>query len=257
MSVDYGGDNSRSGPSPGLWGNWKGHVAPDDFITMFEDFKNLDQTLGQASGDMSAFGDTNTAAAALMPTEVGGVVQLQTGGTDNEQVAVVSGDNTAGFVKIAADKSLWFEARIRPVQVANHNLFVGLAQEALAAGDLITDADALGDFDVLGWYTLHADEDVIEPVFNTTGGTAVVVKADAQTIVAATWYKLGFYFNGTTIAFYINGVQITGCDIRHPIKYDVTDVPDGEELAAYCYIKDYDNNSAKLDVDWAKCSLER
>lgn len=256
MRPIYANVTSDRGPSGGIWGRCPCDIEPLHWTVINEDFVNWDQTAGIAS-QLSGVHDSN-ASAALLATETGGVVRLSTYATANNEASIVSGDNTAGFCKITAAKRLFFECRFRVAQIANSvgNIFLGLSQEAMGGANLITDSDAMADADYVGWQILAADGDQVEPVYSTYGGTTRVVKADAQTLVAATWYKVGFYVVNDEITYCINGAPITACTLTHPVKITATDVPDGEELQVTCTIKAYTTTDVTVDLDWVKVAFE-
>ena len=257
MRPIYANVASDPGPSGGIWGRCSADVEPGMWATIWEDFILWDATAGSASR-LSSVVDSN-ATVALTATEVGGVVRLSTYATANNEASVVSGDNTAGFCKFTAGKRLFFECRMRVQQIANSigSIFVGLTQEAMGAANMITDDDILADADYVGWQMLTADGDQMEPVYSTYGGTARVVKADAKTLVADTWYKFGFYCVNDRITYTINGVPITNTTLAHPVSIGTTDVPDGEELQVTCCVKAYTTTDTTFDLDWVKVAYER
>jgi hypothetical protein len=251
-------------PSHGLWNRCGAKSDPESWTELWEDFATFpvpiatDAVDGTGSGrDFTIVQDVNTAVAALQTDQVGGILQLTTGATDNEEIALVSGDNVAGFCKVQNGKQIFFEARVAWQQIVTHSSFVGLGEEALGAANLTVDGGTLGDVDLIGWQILEADVDALEPVYKTTSGTAVVVKADAQIIVAETYYKLGLWFDGLKMHWFLNGVDISACDVTYPVSYSATGFPDGEELAAYVSLKAHAAADMKMDVDWIKVAAEK
>ncbi len=243
--VVYEGDNAGAGPSANVW---KDLVTNPNSIEFFDDFNEL-LVSGSRYTRLEADGD---ASMAQLATDVGGVVRL-TNSVITEEVAL---GQVVGLVKIVKDSGnkVHFEARIRTSSIADtvNGIFVGLFEEACAAANIQTDVTgALADKDYVCFRTLLADGDSLDIEHRTSGGSAVIV-GDAATLVAATWIKVGFVFDGVnTITFYVNGVAVDTCSA------DDTDFPDGEELGLVIGSKVGANSALTLDIDWWKLVSER
>lgn len=182
-----------------------------DGVTFFDDF-NLSPgmtTLNTANvqfGQWSAYGDTgNTVTTA---NEAGGVL-IFTVDTDNEQFTLKS---RAGSMLIStAAKNLWFEARVKVSSITDTNCggcFFGLYEGAAADANIGLSANVMADANFVGWNRLEADGDQWEPAWKADGVAVQVGEADAYTIVADTYYKLGFKWDFALqkLFFYVNGV---------------------------------------------------
>jgi len=257
MPIFRPNETAGTGPSAGLWNRWRGANDPHNWTTIEEDFASFDIAEGATGGDFQVQQDGTDAVAALQIDQVGGVVRLATVSTDNEEICLISGGNVAGFFTPTVGKEFFFEARVAYGQITAHSSFVGLCEEATGAANMTLDAGTMGDLDYIGFQVLEADVDQIEPVYHTASGTAVVVKADAQTIVADTYYKLGIWGDGSAIHWLINGVEIASADVAHPVTYGTTGVPDGQELAATVSLKAHTTAAKYVDVDFIKASAER
>lgn len=248
-------ETKLTGPSQNLWNRVGCDADPAAFTILFQDFGSWDETAG-AGEDFSLVVE-NAGTAAHVLTDTGGVITLQGTGTDNDEANLVSGDNVAGFGKFTAGRKFAMEARVAPVLITDDAgmRFVGFCEEALGAG--LFGATDISDKDYVGWKTIAADGDVWEPVYNTSGGTAVIVKADAVTNVAATYGKLGVYCDGYSVYWYHNGVPIANCDVRHPVPITTSGFPDDEEMAVQLSVACSSAAAAGMLVDWAKGAMER
>lgn len=263
----HAADASGRGPSGALWGNvpfvetW---ADPDHGYGVFDDFMAFNGLLTTTVGDYSsvaaysAYQDGSNTITQLA-TEVGGVVSIATDTTDNDESWLQMGGATGVFGKIASSsgKKLVFETRIRVSTIASRNLFVGLAEEGFAAADAITDAGAMVTTkDFIGFRSLEGDANGLDTVYQKASQTTQVVKDDAQTLVAATWYKVGFVFDpnyyrtSKAIRFFIDGVELA--DGVASSALDDATFPDGEEMSVVWGVKNGTTTATVLDIDWVK-----
>ena len=108
-------------------------VAPHTF-SLFDDFIGLDSTRWNTIA-------TDVGASVAIDTAgVGGVVQLTTGGTDNNEAYLYTNE----ILKIAANKPLELEARIQfaEANVDDANVLVGV-MDAVAANHIVDDGAGL------------------------------------------------------------------------------------------------------------------
>lgn len=247
---DLGSDTRE--PSRGLWQHCEGDIGDPSWVGFHEDFEDWDQTAG--AGKFMSLVVGNSGSAALTTDEVGGVVAIATGSTIDDEATLVSGDNTAGFCKFSAGLKVFFEARIKVAAITNtYGFFCGLAEEALG-GTLFSGSDVMESKDYVGWRVVGADGDIIEPVYLTAAGTEAVIKADAVTLVADTYVKLGFgMWRDDQVAWFHNGAQIASCDVTHPVAIGTSGFPDGEEMAAYAGIHTLANAAKTAEIDWVRC----
>lgn len=257
------------GPSPAIWGQIDvDHIRDDPAfgVDFFDDFENFGtMTSADATQKYLGYADTGCSIVQLA-TEVGGVIRFDCDATgSDEECSLTMGGNVAGFAKITKDsgKKVAFEARIRLSATTVQSMFIGMAEEALSgdgganqAADttgLCDDGTGLADKDKVGYRILEADADGLDAVHQEDAGTAqVVVKEEAQVVVAAAWYKVGWYFDGkNTIRFYVDGAEVGSCSA------DDTDFPDGQELALFAGIKQHEAAQKLLDMDWWRAAFER
>ena len=264
MNQYAGEPTANTGRSPALWADQyelarmietgRGYRLNDDFLLFKED------TGGWAVG--------GTNETTVVPAdELGGVVTIGATGADKDEGYMTSGNNEGGFCKIysTTPKELWYEARIKVSSILDQAGFVGLSEEGLAGADTLTDDDGdLGNFDFLGFHFDNAGPATVDFVYRKAGSAAVVMIAGADTLVAGTWVKLGFQYDGKYLKCYVDGVlveidsTVTGYKAQDGMKIaDATNFPDGEILAALFGIKDGAGAAKTMPIDWVDCVQER
>jgi hypothetical protein len=250
---------ATSGPSLKLWGNcpWNSiESGRENGYVFFDDFVQYEATnfvVVNADGG----------ATGLLATEVGGVLRQATDTDDNDE-AYFGIDTAAGFVKMTKNSGnpFWWEARIRTNAITAASIIVGLANEGEVAANLLadtqTDAAILDTSapDFVGYIVAgDTDPDGLDAIYmdQATVGAHLVSTNIAQVLVAATWYKVGGYFDGLqTYQYWLdNSALATTLDL------DTAEVPDGEELTFACGIKNGGGAIKQLDLDWVRVAQLR
>ena len=263
LKAMYEGSLTDRGPTPLIWDDMHlDEIAMDPSIGwhFFDDFLHgpvfATTVWGGRHGSWYPFIDSGGEIGPLA-TEVGGVLRLGTGTTDNNAVALstgggISGASGAGFMRVSdTNGQNWmaaFEARIRVSQItAICDIFIGMTEEACADDDsLFDDSDAIVDKDMIGFRLLVGDPDGLDAVHNDGTGEIVVVN-EAQVLVADTFYKIGWKFDGKKVYYFVDGVNLNPDAGVLPAA---TDFPDAEELALTLNMKVKGTTEAFLDVDW-------
>jgi len=259
------GTAAGRGPSPLIWGSCpvlQYMLDPTDGCVYFNDFQgdyalaNNQTATALGDGVMGFTGATGGSTISMLTDDPNGALVLSTT-TDKESVGIscLGGKNAAGMFVLASGKQAWFEARIKVNLVTNiSDVFCGFAEQALLAEDgLISDDDTLTDKDYFGFHRLGSDGDKMDTAFNTaSGGTSpTTIKADAVTLVANTYKKVGFYSDGTTITLYADGVALADT-----ITLAATDFPDGEEMAFYLVLHSDGGADVTTTIDWVRIARE-
>jgi hypothetical protein len=262
----HASDVGGAEPSGSIWGNVpfvESLVDPGIGYGVHEEFLGFNGLLTSTTGDYtgqaggySSYQDTSDTILQLA-TETTGVVRIATDTTDNDEAWLQYGGAASVMATLAASggKKLCFETRVRMDTIASRNIFFGLAEEGFAAGDAITDAGAMVTTkDFIGFRSLEGDATGMDHVYQKASQTTVVVKDDAQTLVAATWYKFGFiydpnYYNTSkVIRFFIDGVeQADGVALT---ALDDATFPGGEEMSPVWGVKNGTTAAINFDIDW-------
>ncbi len=164
---------------------------------IFEDFVSLEQL--NIGGDSNGWDFWIQNAAVLSPADAaGGHALITCGGTDEDSGQIILGALAGGGIFFpAADKHLWFEARVYAgvVSAAEFNYFIGLINPVNAA--ILADAGAaLPNDDMLGWVV--RDTEVNWSFVGDKASAEDLNPLGASYAVAAAWHTLGFYINGVT-----------------------------------------------------------
>ncbi len=210
------GKNSNTGPSPGLWGLAPRDVWYDPAVAygFVQDFMGLDalgttEAVIAGSDGWIGFGDTGaTAVSGPQTDEVGGAYSVASDG-DNESAAISTLTRPFQITKLAEE--FFFECRIKASTIANttFGVFVGMMDGTTLVNDIpIIDTGVMADINYVGFHRLEGDGDTFDTVYKADGVTAVTVKADAVTAVAATYLKLGMHLKNGVLTFFKNGVEL-------------------------------------------------
>lgn len=186
---------------------------------------------------------------AGLVTEEDGVVRMTTGGTDNNECYIGGGVDEFVIANINAGKGrMAVEFRVRPQEILDQGIYVGLGEEAFSAANALVDATgALVDKDFVGFHILTANPAEFDAVFQTAGGAGRTVhKEIAATIVANTFVKLGIAFIDPLVFWFVNGVVVDATGV----KESAAEFPDGEEMHIQFGIKTGEGTTKRLDIDW-------
>ena len=264
QKVQYGSglaaDTTR-GPSPRLWGK----VEVADFIldpnrgaVLFDDFMAFGGTVASNVGTKfgtvpyKTYEDTTTSINQLN-TLIGGGIRFDLNAADNQECGMeVGGGNGGAFVVASGGQRLTFEARVRFNQIVTQNAFIGLAEKGLAITDgLISDADAIGDKSLIGFHVVAAASSSLIASHQKNGGGGKTDVATAQTLVAATWYKIGFIFDpiASTVTWFVNGVSVGSITDITVAKF-----PKDAYLTPFFNLKTSAAAATTMDIDWWRCA---
>ena len=262
FKTTYSGVNSGVGPSMSIWGDCPqvdirndrnvGHYFEDDFIGIpASGTLTTEAGLGQyrAFGDSGAsFTDGATHGGALTMGEA----------TDEESLAIAT---KTAFQLASTLGKMWFEARIKVSSIADAktDVFVGLMDStALSNAIPITQtADAMGNINFFGFQRLSSDGDKLDIKYGADGQTHQVLLADAVTLVADTYIKVGWKFdpNAPTarrITFYSDGTPITTYGTG--TQMDAVTFPDDVQLGlVLALMNDSGSSPHTATIDWWKC----
>lgn len=275
-NVALPGQSNSPLPSPALWGRVKPNLLEfNDGQIFFDTFKNFDGSVASnvgrytSNGGWRSFEDTGGTILNIA-TNHRGVIRFTTPATDNLECNLVAGSPTSVMYRIsdgAGERDVViYEARIAVGSIADTvaGVFVGLTEEGTAVTDgIITDAGALADKDLIGFWRLEGDGDQIDVVHKKAGQTAVTVLADAlatannspiTALTAGEFVKLGFVYDfkhpdGPRIEYFVNGQKLnTALSLANGVF--AATFPDAEELTPAFCIKNAAAAAATLDVDW-------
>jgi hypothetical protein len=259
--------DTNRGPSPSIWGQ----VRVEDIIRdpnvgwhFYEDFLSVQDTAAtEVEGIMPGWGSIvgTGCSISMVATEVGGVIRLAQDGTGDDEVIITTGSNAAGMGVITRanrDRSA-FEARVRVSDVTNNqSWFCGVTQEGQVTTDaLFADGNAtLNDVDMIGYRVVDDDNDGLDVVYRINGGGGEqVAVANAQVLVANTWYKIGWVWDAEYLRYYVDGTQVGYTDVQSLTTAQLANFPNGEEYALTFGSK-AGGSAINYDIDWIRYAQE-
>jgi hypothetical protein len=244
----------------------------DDFIASYELAAGSSLTkLGVyeciADTGASLTGEDDT--TATNDSGMWGAQEFVAGTTGDADLVVQLGGGGAFTISDTAgdDKKLWFEARFKISTITNDisSCFIGLGEPNRAANAGVftttqgaTADSAFADVAFIGFWRPDADGDGLSFMYGANGQTASELIADIHTLVADTYVKVGFKYDGGAptakrIKVYINGVEnstyVTGTLIA------AAAFPDAEVMSPVAACQNDDGSTAStMTLDWWACA---
>lgn len=247
-------DTSRS-PSPSIWSDCpflEILAGVVDGVAFHDDFLNGPRVSAGAEAASGAYrGFASTGGLVTDGGEIGGTLDLSSDGDDE------GASFRTSCAPFQIDRSLgkfWFETRVKSSTIADtkHGIFVGLLENvALTATVPIAAAGTLSDNNLCGFHRLEGDGDKFDTVYKANGVTQVTLQADAVTLVADTWVKLGIVFDpkDNSLSFYADGVKLS-TTYTIPAA-DGTDFPNDVRLGlAIAVLNATASTPGSTEIDW-------
>ena len=246
-------DTTR-GPSPIIWADcpWSeianqegqgqgGYSFWDDFVNVPKRLTNVADTAVQ-NGPYHQF--LSDGSRIIPSAEAGGAVFLDSSASNAAAVMKLGG---GAFNLATASKKLWFEARVKFGTIANdqNGVFLGLYENVdMTATVPLTATGTLAPEVAVGFYKFEEDGDGLDLV-HCDGTTATTLKADATTLVADTYYKLGMVFESDTITFYKDGTAYSDT-----LSVGATEYPDAATVNPVIAIQGEATEATGVTLDW-------
>lgn len=192
----------------------------------------------------SAGGKTPTEHIYLGVTAIGEALFFTT--TDNQAAE----GQWACPIKVSGGVPWAFGVRVKQSVLtdAKGGFFVGLMLGQKLTGDLIADDGTLQANGSIGWQKKEADGDKYDFVFDETGQAQNEWDDDFVTPVADTYNTLEMYYNGTTIALYLDGVAAGAAVTAAAIAG--ADFPAGKIFVPTIAVKAAHADDFTVSVDW-------
>lgn len=201
-------------PSPAIWGKFPSQEAlaadPSIGFLLHEDFrafpKNATNTTLPALNWNVSLSDGATMLSAGIANK--SAITLLSDG-DNEAALLVLGSASIQVTR-GSKRKVGFEGRLKSSTITDtkHGIFLGLHEDLIpTATSVLADDGTLTDENFIGFHRLEGDGDKLDIVYKADAQTQQSF-ADALTLVADTFVKVGFLFDGDdTLKFYLNGVE--------------------------------------------------
>lgn len=253
--VEYKGASAEGigGPSPRIWADcpWaQAQIDPGIGFGFWDDFLT-----GQLTPTITTIIDVNNYlmfgsanATVTYDGAVGGGIIL-TEATDDEAVSITTKQLPYQLTSLGGD--FWFEAKIKSSTItANKQAWcVGLMDSTPQTATIpLTATGAIGDINFVGFHHPEANTTLFDASYKANTVTLVEVNADAGTLAADTYIKLGMKVKAGVLSFFVDGVQL-GSTKTLP-NANGTDFPADVTLAPVLAQVLAASNSATLTMDW-------
>jgi hypothetical protein len=235
-------------------------------LGFYDDFLFHDTTTGDGYGKLTEHGATvaQIASEATAP----GIVRLMAD-ADNEEATLQLG-NILDVGAFRLQKDFAFEARIRvnaaAIVATDYGFFVGMATGG-ASGCCVTEqlfaADAIyGTANLVGFQSLAAESTALDGMYQASGQTKVDGAVDTdldtvETLVAATWVKVGFNFRAARprrLEWFVNGIK-EGEILETAVTAAAFPDADAAFMQPTIGIRGATSSgAANLDIDWWACA---
>lgn len=225
----------------------------------FDDFLALPYTTPTTEANYGRYrGFSSTGGVLGDNDEIGGGLILSSDGDDE---GASFGDFAFPYQISRSHGKLWFECRVKTSTIddAKHGILVGLygrfaittTRSVLTAIAPIAAAGTIVDSNFVGFHRLEGDGDQFDTVYRADGVTQVTVGANAVTIVADTYVKLGFVFDprNYVLTFYKNGVKLA--DSYTVVAAAGTDFPNDVRLGRVMAVLNATASTpGQSEIDW-------
>lgn len=258
-------------PSPAIWqdcpwfelekGNKEGYAYFDDLVGNYVQAANVAASASTLADPWAAFTNATagaTVAVVVSPTDAIGAMKLNsTTAQEGVHAGLHAGKNLTALIDPPSSTNrIWFEGRIKSssITTTENCLFFGLMEvgRLLTLGTIATGGGAVAAVDHIGF--LKATVTAPTAIQTSIGdGTSTIIDAAAATLVANTYVKLGFYWNGVIGTFYVNGVANATTILSTTTGFPLT-----ENLCLMTGLMAGAAGTAQSStLDWVKVAFER
>lgn len=260
----YTGETGR-GPSPIIFGDMSKHLQNQlmgKCLVVYDDFGSVPiHASAGASGGYYTYQDSGVTIKGWGTCDLAnalGVLEVAGNDADNDEGHLQMGSGAQFKIDNASSNTgkVMFEARFRTESIADNGcaFMLGLGSGDVGANTLVDDTGAYiatGAF--IGFQRLNDDGDQLDIVYQAASQTLQQVEANALTLVANTWYRVGFVYDpdqsdSKKITFYINGGD-AGSYVT-TTNIDAATFPEGEALIPLVLTKVGTAAEAKFQVDY-------
>jgi hypothetical protein len=243
----HGGElRISNAPPPELWrfAPAANENDPGHFFEIFDDFLNPVTSAISDTQAWTVLSDGSTGTPVFQDA-AGGIFNVVTAAADNDYSAYSS---VLEAFKFASGKELWFEARFKLAEATTNESawWFGLSDTLTTGGLQANAAGPLASYDgALVW----KDEATLEIDFETSNAGTQATLSNFATFISDTWFRVGFYFDGSTITPYVhNGTSWTKGTAQNITLSGL------EEMHTVYGVKAGPSGAAEtLQIDYIKC----
>jgi len=199
-------------------------------------------------------GNSFTDAASLisLSDEAAGALVLL-GSVDNEACEV----QYPCPITVSGGKKWAMEARLKANSITDNDIgyFFGLMVSSTLVGNLIIDDGASVQTEgSLGVQVFHADADAVDVVYDETSQSPVVHDAGVKAVTVNTYFTVGFYFDGTDIQVFVDGVNTADPILASDIS--AADFPTAAVMQPTIATKNGAAEDDTVSYDWMRFAQE-
>lgn len=248
--------DALASPSPVIWADCpvrefmekgNGYFFSDDFINVPDHLTNVADGAAQR-GAYATFQSDGSVIGNV--AEAGGAIFLNSSAS-NEAAIVKAGGGA--FNLATGAKKMWFEARVKVGTIADsqNGVFVGLYEDVEMTATVPIAADGTLATEVFaGFHRLEGDGDKFDLV-HCDGSTATTLLADAITLTADTYVKVGMVFEDDVITFYADGAELA------TLAVGATEYPDAATVNPVLAILGAATEATGVTMDWWRVAQAR
>ena len=224
----------RIGGSLAFWETHR-HRIIDGFgvnvLKYFEDFESVPIASDAIDGWTTTLVEMGCGESTVARTDLpGGAILITTDDAENDGVNLqLAGESFS----MAATNQLYFGIRFQASEATNSDIFVGLS---------VTDTDALGGVDTACYFEKLDAAATINTV--TEKDTTETTTSAVATFVVDTWTIWEFFYDGTSVYFYIDGTL----EATHTLN-----IPNDEEMTPTIHFLTGAMAAETMTVDWVRC----
>lgn len=200
-------------------------------VKFFEDFESVPIASDAIDGWTTTLVEMGCGESTVARTDIpGGAILITTDDAENDGVNLqVAGESFS----MANANQLYFGCRFKASEATESDIFIGLS---------VTDTDALGGVDTACYFEKLDGAATINTV--TEKDTTETTTSAVATFVADTWTIWEFFFDGTSVYFYIDGTL----EATH-----TANIPDDEEMTPTIHFLAGSMGAKTMTVDWVRC----
>lgn len=177
----------------GWYSNLPAQASPDYFVWM-DDFTGVDANYS-ANAVWSLVKDSGAGVANTADTPKGIVTLTSTATTDDDGALI---QTTQTLAQLVSGKKFWFKGTFKPSDADQQDVFIGLATAAATNPEAVLAVD-----DYVGFKVADGSASILL-VSDKTGASAAASTDSGKVAADATETKVGFYYDGTSVHYYIN-----------------------------------------------------
>jgi len=232
--------------------------TPGVATTFYDDFSKSSLLSAATTVNIDGWYPYIEAGGTFVDGAEAGSTIVITEATNNESIGIRQ--SYPGFqIDTTNALKLAFECRFKVSSIAANvgGIFIGLF-DATALTTLIpitATADTLSAHNFIGFNLLESDGSSITTTYQADGG-AVQATTGQYTLVAATYKKVGFYFDGDALTWYDNGIKLAAGNLTRDdigAAADPATFPNDVMLGP-CISMKQGATARTIEVDWIACA---